>query len=218
MACKRKPKPITGQTSAHSTLSDRQMPHPNYIGNDGQLEECLIDFHELIGAHSGENMADVVWDTVTKFGLCNRIIVFVMDNTTNNDTLVEAFKRKCHELNIAFESKHAHNSLLLEAIGALMKEEHKKAVATSCKLACQDSTTESLLAKADNHNCQSGDSPDDAAANLNAAGATLAKPTSLIGLAVFKHCAAWKKEIKDVNANTRTEDSILMLIPDVKTH
>ncbi|KAJ7483631.1 hypothetical protein FB451DRAFT_1009682, partial [Mycena latifolia] len=41
----------------------------HYIGNDGQLEECLIDFRELVGAHSGENMADAVWATVEKFGL-----------------------------------------------------------------------------------------------------------------------------------------------------
>ncbi|KAJ7115571.1 hypothetical protein C8R43DRAFT_961152 [Mycena crocata] len=150
-----------GRTSSNSYTFPAIMIH--YIGNNGQL--------------------------VTKFGLRNHIIVFVMDNTTNNDTLVEAFKRKCHELNIPFQSKHAHNSLVsAQAIGALMKEEHKKAVANSCKSACQDSTTELLLAKADNHTCQSGDSPDDAAAaaNLNAAGATPAKPTSLIGLAVFK--------------------------------
>jgi hypothetical protein len=86
-------------------------------------EECLIDFRELLGAHSGENMADAVWETVEKFGLCGRvriyclqgsfthrhfqIIAFVMDNATNNDTLVEAFAAKCHMDRIPFESCHA---------------------------------------------------------------------------------------------------------------
>ncbi|KAJ7920974.1 hypothetical protein B0H13DRAFT_1579586, partial [Mycena leptocephala] len=41
----------------------------HYIGNDGKLEECLIDFRELVGQHSGENMAAAVWETVEKFGL-----------------------------------------------------------------------------------------------------------------------------------------------------
>ncbi|KAJ7080039.1 hypothetical protein C8R44DRAFT_653919, partial [Mycena epipterygia] len=45
----------------------------HYIGNNGELEECLIDFRELVGAHSGENMADAVWKTVEKFGLSGRV-------------------------------------------------------------------------------------------------------------------------------------------------
>ncbi|KAJ7875728.1 hypothetical protein B0H14DRAFT_2273186, partial [Mycena olivaceomarginata] len=53
-------------------------------------EECLIDFAELIGSHSGENMADTVWATLEKFDLCRQINALVMDNATNNDTMVEA--------------------------------------------------------------------------------------------------------------------------------
>ncbi|KAF8214357.1 hypothetical protein K438DRAFT_1500391, partial [Mycena galopus ATCC 62051] len=55
----------------------------------------ILDFRELIGQHSGENMAAVVWETVERFGLKGRIIAFVMDNATNNDTLVQAFARRC---------------------------------------------------------------------------------------------------------------------------
>ncbi|KAF7333142.1 Transposase-like protein [Mycena venus] len=46
----------------------------HYIGNDGKLEECLIDFRELVGQHSGENMAAAVWKTVEDFGLKGRVI------------------------------------------------------------------------------------------------------------------------------------------------
>ncbi|KAJ7804852.1 hypothetical protein B0H14DRAFT_2217917, partial [Mycena olivaceomarginata] len=56
---------------------------------------------------SSENMAGAVWETVEKFSLRNRIIAFVMDNATNNDTLVETFSRKCHKLGIPFNSEHA---------------------------------------------------------------------------------------------------------------
>ncbi|KAJ7926484.1 hypothetical protein B0H13DRAFT_1576822, partial [Mycena leptocephala] len=41
----------------------------HYIGNNGKLEECLIDFRELVGAHSGENMALAVWETIEKFAI-----------------------------------------------------------------------------------------------------------------------------------------------------
>ncbi|KAJ7096875.1 hypothetical protein C8R44DRAFT_538099, partial [Mycena epipterygia] len=70
-------------------------------------EECLIDFRELIGEHSGENMAAAVWETVEKFGLIGRITAFVMDNATNNDTLVGAFERRCRKEGITFSSTDA---------------------------------------------------------------------------------------------------------------
>lgn len=37
------------------------------------LDELLIDFQELIGAHTGENMAEVVWETIDLYGLKGRV-------------------------------------------------------------------------------------------------------------------------------------------------
>ncbi|KAG6843862.1 hypothetical protein H0H87_012272 [Tephrocybe sp. NHM501043] len=36
----------------------------NYVNKDGQLEELLIDFHKLIGEHSGENMAKMLLESI----------------------------------------------------------------------------------------------------------------------------------------------------------
>jgi len=36
-------------------------------------EELLIDFQELIGKHSGENMADAIWETLIMYGIEGRI-------------------------------------------------------------------------------------------------------------------------------------------------
>lgn len=36
-------------------------------------EELLIDFCELIGSHSGENMALAVWDTLELYGLKGKV-------------------------------------------------------------------------------------------------------------------------------------------------
>jgi hypothetical protein len=36
-------------------------------------EELLIDFYELIGQHSGENLASAVYDTLTLYGLQGRV-------------------------------------------------------------------------------------------------------------------------------------------------
>ncbi|KAF8180268.1 hypothetical protein K438DRAFT_1446613, partial [Mycena galopus ATCC 62051] len=165
-----------------------------------------------------ENMADAVWETLKKFGLTKRIIAFVMDNATNNDTLVDAFAAKCRKLNIPFESEHARMRCmphtihlaalkLLEAIGALTKEERKKAAGNSRESAYQDSATESLSAAAEQ------------AASLTESLLIVFKLRKIV-----RHVRSspqrrekWKKEIKDLNADSGAEDSVLMLILDVKT-
>jgi hypothetical protein len=40
---------------------------------DIPTEELLIDFRELIGEHSGENMAEAVWATLELYGLIGRV-------------------------------------------------------------------------------------------------------------------------------------------------
>jgi hypothetical protein len=39
----------------------------------GFTEELLIDFRELVGEHSGENMAEVVWETLNQYSLVGRV-------------------------------------------------------------------------------------------------------------------------------------------------
>ncbi|KAL1671187.1 hypothetical protein EV122DRAFT_226994, partial [Schizophyllum commune] len=87
-------------------------------------EELLIDFQELVGAHSGENMADVVWKTLKTYGLEGKasqqlalvgladqrrmhVITFMMDNATNNDTMVAEIERRCMVEGIYFDAQQA---------------------------------------------------------------------------------------------------------------
>ena len=67
----------------------------------------MIDFREIIGEHSGENLAHAVWETLELYGLKGRVsvlclvstlryhaeltqvIVFNCDNASNNDTMME---------------------------------------------------------------------------------------------------------------------------------
>ena len=39
------------------------------------VEELLIDFHELIGSHSGENLAAAVWSTMELYRLEGKVSV-----------------------------------------------------------------------------------------------------------------------------------------------
>ncbi|KAF7370018.1 Transposase-like protein [Mycena sanguinolenta] len=199
----------------------------HYIDNEGKLEECLIDFRELVGQHSGENMGAAVWQTVEKFGLIGQITAFVMDNATNNDTMIEAFTRRCKKEGILFSAAdgrmrcmphtiHLSALRLLEAIGALTKEEKKAAKSKSASSAYQDSTTESLSREADEAAGQTEDTED----------AELVSPDSLIGTAVFKlrkiirHVQSSPQRRKRWEQAVKTAlptNSVLMLILDFKT-
>ena len=37
------------------------------------IEEVLIDFKEIVGAHTGENMANLVWETMILYGLKGKV-------------------------------------------------------------------------------------------------------------------------------------------------
>ncbi|KAJ6600159.1 hypothetical protein B0H10DRAFT_2231031 [Mycena sp. CBHHK59/15] len=117
-----------------------------YITNEGKLEETLIDFRELQGEHSSENMAEEVWASLEAYGLQGRvgstvanntIVAFVMDHVTNNDTTFEVFGQKCHSQCINFSAIDSHIRCmphtthlaaikLLEAIGIITKTDRKK--------------------------------------------------------------------------------------------
>ncbi|KAK0234627.1 hypothetical protein EDD85DRAFT_774494, partial [Armillaria nabsnona] len=57
----------------------------HYVTNDGKLEELLIDFCELEGAHSRENIAEVVWETLTLYRLCEKVCINNVDITLYAD-------------------------------------------------------------------------------------------------------------------------------------
>ncbi|KAG2151968.1 hypothetical protein BD769DRAFT_1296407, partial [Suillus cothurnatus] len=70
-------------------------------------EELFINFREIIGEHSGANLAEAVWNTLELYGLKNWIMGVVCDNATNNDTLLESLEEKCAAEGIDFSHKKA---------------------------------------------------------------------------------------------------------------
>ena len=44
-----------------------------YVTDDWELEEVILDFREIVGEHSGENLAEVVWQTIAAYGLENKV-------------------------------------------------------------------------------------------------------------------------------------------------
>ncbi|KAJ7173030.1 hypothetical protein C8R43DRAFT_823676, partial [Mycena crocata] len=106
-----------------------------------------------------ENMAEAVWNTLTTYGIEGRIIAFVMDNTTNNDTLMAGIEARCDSAGFPwFDAKaarirclphtvHLAALKLLEGIGALPKADPTKRGADSTY---QDSVTAPVDRQHDN--------------------------------------------------------------------
>jgi hypothetical protein len=84
----------------------------------------LIDFHEIIGEHSGANLASIVWNTIETYGLQKKVCVpkmqlsyeltlvlmqilsVVSDNASNNDTMMTGLE-ELFKNGIPFVAKHA---------------------------------------------------------------------------------------------------------------
>jgi hypothetical protein len=74
---------------------------------DHRAEELLIDFRELIGEHSSENMAQAVFETLDLFGLKGWVLTIMADNASNNDTMCEALQALCEKEGITFKAQWA---------------------------------------------------------------------------------------------------------------
>ncbi|KAJ7714915.1 hypothetical protein B0H16DRAFT_1389723, partial [Mycena metata] len=82
-------------------------------------------------------MADIVWKTLELYDLTGRVLAFMMDNASNNDTFVAAIEKKCIAKKIKFSAQesrlrclphtiHLAALQLLESIGAVEKNPKKK--------------------------------------------------------------------------------------------
>ena len=47
----------------------------SYVTDDWELEEVVLDFCEIVGEHSGDNLADTVWQTIELFGLQHKVAI-----------------------------------------------------------------------------------------------------------------------------------------------
>ncbi|KAF9497285.1 hypothetical protein BDN71DRAFT_1388102, partial [Pleurotus eryngii] len=84
------------------------------------------------------NLAKVVWDTLLMFGLLEKVVAFVMDNASNNDTMLMAletwfkdesidFSARCSRLRCMPHTIHLAALKLLEGVGAISEAESSHA-------------------------------------------------------------------------------------------
>lgn len=60
----------------------------HYMASNGEVKATLLGLRRLRGAHSGENMAEVVLEVLRDYGIESKIGYFVLDNVASNDVCV----------------------------------------------------------------------------------------------------------------------------------
>lgn len=62
----------------------------HYVTSDYKVASTLLAFRNLLGPHSGENIAGSVQDVCEEYEIWPRLGCFVLDNATNNDSCIAA--------------------------------------------------------------------------------------------------------------------------------
>ncbi|RKF58371.1 hypothetical protein GcC1_183036, partial [Golovinomyces cichoracearum] len=60
----------------------------HWLTADFKYREAVLDFKELFGVHSGENMAEALHETLKELDLECKFFTITGDNASNNETLV----------------------------------------------------------------------------------------------------------------------------------
>jgi len=66
----------------------------HFVTFDYKIASVLIGFRNLLGVHSGENIAASVQEVVQEYEIQSRLGCFVLDNAYSNDTAVEALGKE----------------------------------------------------------------------------------------------------------------------------
>ncbi|CAB5363724.1 unnamed protein product [Rhizophagus irregularis] len=69
----------------------------HYIDADWDLKDILVDFVDLSGPHSGENLANVFTKCLQDKKILTKILAITTDNAANNDTFFKEFEKVCNE-------------------------------------------------------------------------------------------------------------------------
>jgi hypothetical protein len=64
-----------------------------YIGQEGELEHVVLAMKEIEGSHEGENLCLVIISVIDDWDIIEKLGYFIMDNATNNDTMMRVVSR-----------------------------------------------------------------------------------------------------------------------------
>jgi hypothetical protein len=66
----------------------------HFVTEDGKLQRCVLALKDIIGKHTGENLAQAMVEVLEEWRFASKLGYFVMDNAENNDTMMDSLKRE----------------------------------------------------------------------------------------------------------------------------
>ena len=91
-----------------------------WITDDWELREVLLGFEQIRGAHTGENLIDLVGDILKRYGIESLLLGFTSDSASNNGTLTMALSDALDQLSIDWNCDHNHISCMAHVVQLIL--------------------------------------------------------------------------------------------------
>jgi hAT family C-terminal dimerisation region len=93
----------------------------HWIDDEWNLCHTLLEFVEFESPHTGDNMAQLVMQTLEFYGLVQKLFCITTDNATNNDTMVEELSEALWQKEIHWDPATNHIRCLAHIINLVVQ-------------------------------------------------------------------------------------------------
>jgi len=87
-----------------------------WISDSWGMEEVLMGFEEIRGSHTGPNMAGMINDVLSRYGIQDRILGFTTDRASNKRTLTEALNNAWSLLSVEWCQLENHITYMAHVV------------------------------------------------------------------------------------------------------
>jgi len=93
----------------------------HYIDAGFHLNQRLVAFEQIHGEHTGENIARIVYESLNKNNLCDKLHCVTADNASNNNTMLESLSAILRrEANVIWDHNTHHVRCLAHIINLVV--------------------------------------------------------------------------------------------------
>jgi hypothetical protein len=75
----------------------------HFVNENGWVDHIILGLREIEGVHTGENLCSVLVQILSDYQIWTKVGYVVLDNATNNDTMLGAFARHLETLGMPFD-------------------------------------------------------------------------------------------------------------------
>src|SRR5204862_6905794 len=94
----------------------------HFIDEKFRLQQELLGFVPLTGSHTGEYMAEVIYDLIEEYGIKEKFFCITTDNASNNIAMVKELSKVLEHDNISWDYKTNHIPCLAHIINLVVQK------------------------------------------------------------------------------------------------